>query len=137
MMRLPDDRPPLDREEARFIEYLASHYTPPPMSAAKRVALDAALWARLRGRSRRIRWVPALATVAVVGIVVWFVMIGRVTQLPKGGREPGDGRIAVPRIVPWEYEFIFPPQPSAGDAQDENPVLPDDYVAIAQVFLDR
>lgn len=127
MMRPPDDRPPLDREEAQFIERLVSHYTPPPISPAKRVALDAALWTRLQRRSRKTLWVPALATIAVAVLIVWFAM---------QGSEPGGGSVATHRTVPWQYELIFPPEATGIAVQDDSSMLPDDYLAIARVFLD-
>ena len=136
MLRPPDDRPPLDREEVQFIERLAAHYTPPPMSPAKRVTLDAALWTRLQRRSRRPFWVPAGATIAVAAVVAWFAMTGWLSIIPTKGNAPGGGSVVTHRLVPWEYELIFPSEPTGIATLDDSPMLPDDYMAIAQVFLD-
>jgi hypothetical protein len=73
---------------------------------------------------------------AVAVVVAWFAMTGWLTIIPKEGSEPGGGSVATHRIVPWEYELIFPPEPTDIAAPDDSPMLPDDYVAIAQVFLD-
>ena len=60
-----DEWPQLDHVEEQFVRRLAAHYAPEPLTPARRVALDEALWARLQRQPRQTQRTPALATVAV------------------------------------------------------------------------
>src|SRR4029434_11111275 len=64
-----DEGPQLDHAEEQFVRRLAAHYTPKPLTPARRVALDEALWARLQRQPRQTRLTPALATVAMAMLI--------------------------------------------------------------------
>lgn len=88
--RAPADRTPEDespsREDARFVERLAAHYAPPPLTGARRTAFDARLRERLEAEhARRAGWRPvaALAAVAAAGALAWLVVAG-----PAAGPDP-------------------------------------------------
>jgi hypothetical protein len=116
-----------DAEERAFAERIADEFAPPAMSEARAAAFDARLHERLEAPSRRGRaWLPALVTLAAV-CAIWLG-----TGLWSASDPP---RSASARAGAWETELLLGSDlvadPDAADAY-----LPDDYSAIAVVFLD-
>ena len=72
-MPASDERHPpgLGNADRRFIQHLAAHYAPPPLSVARRVRFDRALEERLAGTSRRFLWLPAGA-LASAALLLWL-----------------------------------------------------------------
>lgn len=132
-----DDRPQLDRAEEQFVARLAAHYTPSPMSPARRVAWEAELWGQLQKPRRRMWLAPALTTVAVAVVVAWLTLPRLFMPVPRGGGEPRIGAVETPSLVQWVYELISPHELTGATERDESAILPDDYRMIAQVFLDK
>ena len=124
-MKHHDERPRLDQEEKGFVDRLATHYEPPPWTSAERSGFDTALRARVQRPQRRGLWVPALATVAAIALVwVGFSL-----------RPSGDEARPVVASV-WENELFLSSDVSPLDDRDDSEALPDDYLAIASLFLD-
>jgi hypothetical protein len=136
MKRPPEERPQLDGAEQQLVTRLAAHYTPTPLTPSQRAASDAALWARLQKRSRQKLLLPALATVATALLVAWLTVPGLFTSRPQENSIPGTGVVETRRAAPWEYELLYPRELTDTADQDDSAMLPEDYVAIAQVFLD-
>jgi hypothetical protein len=124
-MKHCDERPRIDQDDKAFADRLADHYAPPPWTSAKRVGFDEALRARIERPQRRGFAVPALATVAVAALV-WVSF----SHWPAGD-EPNPAAASV-----WESELFLSSDVSPLDDRDDNEALPDDYLAIASLFLD-
>ena len=124
-MKHRDEQPGIDQEDRAFADRLSAHYTPPPWTSAERVAFDEALRARIERPQRRRFAVPALATVAVAALVWVSFSI----------RPAGDESNSVPPSV-WESELFLSSDVSPLDDRDDSEGLPDDYLAIASLFLD-
>jgi hypothetical protein len=124
-MKHDDERPRVDPQEKGFADQLAAHYTPPAWTSAKRVRFDEALRARIERPQRRGHWIPALAAVAVAALV-WI----QIRPVPAG-----DGSAPVVASA-WESELFLSSDVSPLDDRDESEELPDDYLAIASLFLD-
>jgi hypothetical protein len=124
-MKHHDERPRIDQGEKDFAGRLAAHYAPPPWTPAERAGFDEALRARIERRRRRGLLVPALATVAAAALV-WV-------SLPL--RPAGDESSPVVASV-WENELFLSSDVSPLDDRDDSEALPDDYLAIASLFLD-
>ena len=124
-MKHRDERPRIDQEDKAFADRLAAHYAPPPWTSAKRVGFDEALRARVERPQRRGFAVPALAAVAVAALVwVSFTL-----------RPAGD--VSAPEVASvWESELFLSSDVSPLDDRDDSEDLPDDYLAIASLFLD-
>ena len=120
-----DERPRIDQEDKAFADRLAAHYAPPPWTSTKRVGFDEALRARIERPQRRGFTVPALAIVAVAALVWVSFSI----------RPAGDESNPVPTSV-WESELFLSNDVSPLDDRDDSEALPDDYLAIASLFLD-
>jgi hypothetical protein len=124
-MKHNDERPRANQEDRNFADRLAAHYAPPPWTSAKRVGFDEALRARIERPQRRGILAPALATVAVAALVwVSFSL-----------RPAGDESNPVAASV-WESELFLSSDVSPLDDRDDSEGLPEDYLAIASLFLD-
>jgi hypothetical protein len=131
-----DEQPQLDCAEEQFVRHLAVHYAPKPLTPARRVALDEALWARLQRRPRQSRLTPALAMAAVAMLIACLTWSGLFT-LPPQDIGPSISVRAVPSTEPWEYELLYSRELTGTPERDEGAILPDDYLVIARVFLDK
>ena len=123
-MKRDNERPLLDQEDRDFVDHLAAHYAPPPSTSAKRVAFYEALRARIERPRRRGVLAPALATAAVAALV-WVTF-----SLPRGADESNSVATSV-----WAEELFLSSDVSPLDDRDDSEVLPDDYLAIASLFL--
>lgn len=132
-----DERPQLDRAEEQFVARLAAHYVPKPMTPARRVAWEAALWARLEKPRRRMRLAPALITVMVAVVVVWLTWPRLFIPASSERGEPHLSVTGTPNLGQWAYDLLYPHELTGAAERDESAILPDDYRMIAQVFLDR
>ena len=124
-MKHHDERPRLDQEEKDFADRLAAHYAPPPWTSAERAGFDAALRARVERPQRSAFLIPAFATV-VVAALVWVSF-----SLRPAGDESNSAVTSV-----WENELFLSSDVSPLDDRDDSEALPDDYLAIASLFLD-
>ena len=137
-MSTPTEHKLPERADAEFVKRLADHYAPSPLSPGQRAAWDTALAARLEKR-RRAALLPGLATAAlatalVFGLGGWF---GSETDAP------GVSATATRTLIvsaeesasdltgDWEYLLALQPADEEEDGQ-----LPDDYAAIASIFLE-
>src|SRR5262245_35625467 len=101
-----DEWPRLDHAEEQFVRRLAAHYAPKPLSPARRVALDEALWARLQRQPRLTRLTPALATVAVAMLIACLSWSGLFRHQTHHGA-PSVSIAAMSHTEPWEYELLY------------------------------
>ncbi len=124
-MKHRDERPRIDQREEGFADRLAAHYAPPPWTSAKRAGFDAALRARVERPQRRGLLVPALATIAAAALV-WVGF-----SLRPAGDESNPAVASV-----WENELFLSSDVSPLDDRDDSEALPEDYLAIASLFLD-
>jgi len=125
-----DERPPLEGAEEEFVERLAAAYAPAPMSAAQRAAFDEGIRARLERPWRRPLLMPAIGA-AAAGALVWLVISQTIGPTPLPGQEHSAAVLA----SSWEDELFLSSDLSASEDREESETLPDDYLAIASVFL--
>ena len=131
-----DEWPQLDHAEEQFVRRLAAHYAPQPLTPARRVALNAALWARLQRPPRQTRLTPALATAAVAMLITCLSWSG-LFMPPAHDGGPSVSISAPSSTEPWEYELLYSRELTGTTERDDGAILPDDYLGIAQVFLDK
>jgi len=126
----------MDHAEEQFVRRLAAHYAPEPLTPARRVAFDEALWTRLQ-RQPRLTWLtPALATVAGAVLITWLTWSDRFLP-PAHDGVPSVSVSAMASTEPWEYELLYASELTASAEPDDGAILPDDYLVIARVFLDE
>jgi hypothetical protein len=131
-----DEWSQLDHAEEQFVRRLAAHYAPEPLTPARRVALDEALWARLQRQPRQTRLTPALAPVAVAMLLTCLSWSGLfMPPAHRGG--PSVSTPAMSGTEPWEYELLYSRELTGTAEHDDGAILPDDYLVIARVFLDK
>ena len=131
-----DEWPQLDHAEEQFVKRLAAQYAPQPLTPTRRVALDEALWARLQRQPRPARLTPALATVAVAMLITCLTWSGLfMPPAPDGG--PGVNMSALSSTEPWEYDLLYARELTSTAERDDGAILPDDYLVIARMFLDK
>jgi hypothetical protein len=126
-----DERPPLDGAEEEFVDRLAEVYAPAPMTAAERAAFDGAIRARLERPVRRPVLIPVLGAAAAAALV-WFVLTQPIGPIGSPGEEKSGAAVA----GSWEDELFLSSDLSASEDRDESESLPEDYLAIASVFVD-
>jgi hypothetical protein len=132
MRQNPDESTPLSVEDEAFVERLSEGFAPAPLCRARSAAFDDALASRI-ARPRRSRLIaPVLATAVAAAAVAWFVAPAALDPAPIGS----GAAVVSEAAARWERELFDPaaligPE-DAGDAEQ----LPDDYAAIAAVFLD-
>ena len=133
------------RTDAEFVKRLADHYAPSPLSPGQRAVWDTALAARLEKRRRAIV-LPGLATAALAAALVfglggWFGLersgpsvrpapVVSATQTQTLGVSAEDSAADL-LLDDWEYLLALQPADAEEDGQ-----LPDDYAAIARIFLE-
>lgn len=131
-----DEWPQMDQAEEQFVRRLVAHYAPEPLTPARRVALDEALWTRLQ-RQPRLPWLtPALATVAGAVLITWLTWSGLFPS-PTHDGSPSVSRSAMSNTEPWEYELLYARELTGSAESDDGAILPDDYLVIARVLLDE
>jgi hypothetical protein len=131
-----DEWSQLDHAEEQFVRRLAAHYAPKPLTPARRVALDDALWARLQRQLRLTRLTPALAPVAVAMLLTCLSWSG-LFRPPAHQSGPRVSTPAMSGTEPWEYELLYSRELTGTAEPDDGVILPDDYLVIARVFLDK
>jgi hypothetical protein len=125
-----DARPPRSGSEEEFVDRLAAAYAPAPMTAGERAAFDASIRARLERPTRWPMLVPALGAAAAAALV-WFVFSETSGQISPPVREESTAMVA----SSWEDELFLSNDLSASEDREASEALPDDYLAIASVFL--
>ncbi len=129
----------LEREERAFVERLASEYRAPRLSPARQVAFRQELDRRIGARVQRWQWISGAAVAAGVAAVLLVSRgdVSSVEQEPvKVAREldsPAAAQMssASTQTTPEEALFSLAFEPLSDETAD----LPDDYEAIASLFL--
>ena len=131
-----DEGSQLDHAEEQFVRRLAAHYAPKPLTPARRVALDEALWARLQRQPRLTRLTPALAPVAVAVLLTCLSWSGLfMPPAHQGGPSVNIQLCLAPNPGSMNCSTrVNSPVPLS---DDDGAILPDDYLVIARVFLDK
>ena len=131
-----DEWPQLDHAEEQFVRRLAAHYAPEPLTPARRVALDEALWARLQRQPRQTQRTLALATIAAA-MLITCLSWSSLFMLPAHDSAPSVSMSAMSSTETWEYELLYPRELTGTSERDDGAILPDDYLVIAREFLDK
>ena len=124
-MKRDTERSGVKQREEDFVEGLAAHYAPVPWTSAQRASFDEALRSRIAQPRRRGFVVPALASAAAVALV-WFSFFS----------DPGVEESSPVAASAWENALFLSSDVSPLDDRVESEALPDDYLAIASLFLD-
>ncbi len=115
-----------DRDDT-LRERLRSEYAPEPLSPARAAAFDRRLRERVERAGRRSAWRPAVplilaASAAAVLLAVWL------RPAPERAAEMAGA---------WELELLFASDVDPRADRAEANALPDDYRAIASLWLDE
>lgn len=113
------DRPDLSPEDRIFVRRIAEGYAPPRMPAARRVAFQEALDARLD--RLRTPWRPLVGAASAAALALWLAFPATFAPEPLGvASRPGEAEALLTLL----------------DDQPEPEVdLPPDYLAIESLFL--
>ncbi len=140
--RLDDENVPRQDDELRlasddeaFVRRVADAYAPSPRTAAQRVAFQAKLEERLQAEGRSRSWMWGVAAVATAAAAFFLLSEALDSQIEEPSPQQA---IAISKPLPTGHEeaqedailaIVIDP-----DATSEE-VLPEDYQAIASVFL--
>ena len=126
----------LDHVEEQFVRRLAAHYAPEPLTPSRRMALDAAFWARIQRQPRQAWLTPAVAMVAVALLITclsWSSLF--IPPAPHDG--PQVSLTTRSSTGPLEYELLYARDLTDTAERDDGAILPDDYLVISRVFLEQ
>lgn len=132
----------LSPEEKEFVNRLAAHYTPPPLTPAKRFAFDRALEEQMARRARVSFFRPAaVMATACAALLVWFAARYQGPYSSQEGEQPG-AVVATREESPpsggeatlLTYAYSDPEFYGDEDDGDEESFLPDEYQALAVAF---
>jgi len=126
----------LSSEDDRFVGRLAEHYAPPPLGAQRRSALDAELCERI-ATPRGLGFVrPAFATAGVGVAIGLALLLGAFDSTLPERERPGIVIVDAQSAAEWENSLFDTGSFDDVDAGSDLDGLPDDYAAIAGIFLD-
>ena len=129
-----------------FSDRLRSVYTPPSQDPSRAAAFRAGVEARIERRRRRAVLVPAAAAATAAAAIAWLLLpfgaVPAVDVVADAGAPAPSATASVPPsatalVRSWEDELIFESAVSESSMSDDGEMLPDEYVAIASVFLGR
>jgi hypothetical protein len=123
-------------EAAVLVERLQQEFAPPPLEGARRAALDAALADRIARRRPGRLAVPVLAGATVGALLAWLLLPAQVGPAAPEARVPAAFVAQAASAAEWEDELLDAMSYGELEEQDGIDELPDDYTAIAAVFLD-
>ncbi len=128
-----DDETRLSAEEEAFVRRLAGAWAPPERRPEQRLAFQAKLDARLRGRRGRLAsgWM-LVATAAAAAVALWM-RTEAVEPLVSGTLGEAAEDLSGSAVTPEEAILAFVVEPEEAEPEE---ALPADYEAIASVFLD-
>jgi hypothetical protein len=129
------DAPELARSEHRFVARVAGAYRARPQSPAERVAFQARLDARI-ARPRGVTPLRALAGAAAAAAAVWLVVAGLGSEEPAGELRVARAGDPVPAAASGRASAAEAILSLSSEDDSEDEPLPDDYAAIADLFLD-
>ncbi|MDH4016295.1 MAG: hypothetical protein OEV20_03040 [Actinomycetota bacterium] len=134
-----DDGRPAGDDDA-WLERFRDVYAPEPMSPAERRAFDARLEERIEVEARRGPlwlpiWQPVVAAAAIAALAVWLVWSPAPDTSPTVPTEVATARRPA-SLADWEREILAAADPAtAPESAGSEEILPDDYRAIAGMFL--
>lgn len=136
-MPVSDQRHTPDPGDAdrRFIQRLATHYTPRPLSAARRAGFDRALEERLAATPRSL-WLPAgalagAALLLLIALPPLFTPRPTVPENLDGGPSTAGSQVPRAESHPTLLTLVYDQLDAEGDT---NTGLPDEYVALAEAL---
>lgn len=139
-----DDRVSLGADDAEFVSRVADTFAPGELAPARRAELDAELRARVEATSYLGGW----RTTGLAAVTAGALAIAALLAIDRNGiLEPdaiGGAQLAGLAANPltdsdadaWERGLLDPDWTGDSEYYDESEELPDDYVAIAGIFLD-
>jgi hypothetical protein len=131
-----DEQAPLGPEDAAFVERLTEEFAPGTLGSARRTAFDAALEERITHQRPRWLAVPVLAGATLAALGAWLLLPARFE--PPAPSSPGSSAVVAETRTAAEWEDELLDAMAFGEIEESDSIdeLPDDYAAIAAVFLD-
>ena len=127
-----DESPKLTPEDEDFVKRVAASYAPPPMAAVERAAFDEALLGRIRRGHPARRRLMAAGLPAAALAAVWLLFLSPGTERLA----PSEETVPALSARAWEEELFLEGESLESEQPDESELLPEEYIAIASVFLD-
>ncbi len=127
----------LDRDDAAFVRRIEESYRPEQLSPSRRVAFRAALDARIHRTPTRELW-TVLATASAIALALVLLRVSGGPIVPTGAPAPvvAHATSRDPGAAAGDDTMLLALAMS-DDSDDENDAsLPDDYAAIADLFLE-
>lgn len=82
-MKADDNNKLLSPEEQRFVDRVADHYSPQPMTSAQQVRFDRALEERVARRTPVFILRPAILAAAATAMLIWLTVPYHPVQTPS------------------------------------------------------
>jgi hypothetical protein len=132
-----EERPVLDRGDARLVARMRGAWAPEPLTPARRTAFDARLQERIESRARGRGLWPALGAGLVAASLGWLVLTNQdPTVAPAPERVAITGVRADADRTARAAAMLYTGLEEAYEGEVSDDTLPAEYAAIAGVFLD-
>ena len=128
-----DEHNSLRPDERRFIQRVAEHYAPQPLSAAQRVTFDRTLEERLTDSSRSPFLRPASILIPIcAALLLWFALPSQQASSPNfkaltppsASIPPAQDTTSHPTLLAYAYY----------QSEVDTDFLPTEYLALADAF---
>jgi hypothetical protein len=131
------DRPALERDDARLVARVQDAWAPEPLTSARRAAFDAGLQERIERRQRRLGLWPALGAGLVAASIAALVLVREETAVAPTTTVVAAADARVGTATAWAADVLYASGQDDEEREADDDGLPDEYAAIAGVFLDR
>ena len=135
-MTTSEPKPELPPEEQEFVSVLGRHYAPAPMTREQRVAFHESLETRLTSRPIW-PWKSLALTAAATALGIWAIIQLAIQPIMFPSATSVAPPLTAKGLQPNQNEGLFLTWAMSGvDPREVNEALPEDYEAIAFLFLE-
>ncbi len=133
--KAPIDPIATDAADARLVRAIDQAWRPVPLTSGERAAMRRAIEARTQAATGR-RWAWSGLAAAASAALAAVLVFGNTAPVAPPVTELTVAALTDDLAVPWEEELLLSTDLDESEAVRDEAFLPDEYVALADAFLD-